>query len=69
MLFDSGFGLPEDKVLDITLHSMKDVTDSSEMIQNFCRNNGLSSKVSYEVALFLEEMAGNVIAHGFFKWF
>jgi Na+-driven multidrug efflux pump/anti-sigma regulatory factor (Ser/Thr protein kinase) len=37
----------------------------SEDVQRFCNENGASGKISYYVALCLEEMASNIILHGF----
>ncbi len=46
---------------------MEEVINISREVQKFCREKGLDEKRSYYASLFLEEMAGNVIEHGFTK--
>lgn len=65
MLLDADFGVPEEDRLDIAIHGIEDVTNTAEQVQRFCSARGLDAKTSYYAALCLEEMAGNVVAHGF----
>ena len=59
------FGTSEDRRLDLTLRSMDDVISCSEMIQDFCLRQGADSRRSHLAALCMEEMAANVVKHGF----
>ena len=61
------FGVPESDRMDLSLKSMKEVLNISENIQQFCLNKGIDTRRSYYAALFFEEMAGNVVKHGFNK--
>ncbi|MBE5846415.1 MAG: hypothetical protein E7300_01920 [Lachnospiraceae bacterium] len=59
------FGLSADDFLDIPIHKTADVTAASLRIQEFCEAHDMSKKTSYYAALCLEEMAVNVVSHGF----
>jgi len=54
-------------MIDITVQTPLDVVRLSENIQQFCVEKGLDDKRAYYSALALEEMAGNIIEHGFTK--
>ena len=57
---------PEDR-LDITVREMDQVENVSEKIIEFCEERGIDRRRSYFAGLCLEEMAGNVVTHGFSK--
>ena len=65
MVLPSDFGVPRENLLDISIHDMDELMQFSEQTQEFCSNNGMGKRASYYSALCLEEMAGNVITHGF----
>ena len=65
MLLEHDFGVAGEDILDIPIHSMEDVVHASASIQDFCENHELGKNTSYYAALCLEEMAGNVVRHGF----
>ena len=67
MVIPKNFGVPEDERIDITVRSVDEVVTVSRRVQEFCRQRGIDSKNAYYAALFLEEMAGNVVEHGFTK--
>lgn len=67
MVIPEGFGVSEEERMDLSLHSREEVVNISEKIRDFCRQRGLDEKRSYYASLFLEEMAGNVVEHGFHK--
>ncbi len=63
-------GFPEGAVplkarLDYTILAKEDVTKTSEAVQSFCNALKIPSKTGLYAALSLEEMAGNVVNHGF----
>ncbi len=64
MLPDS-FGAPDEDRLDISLRNNQDVVTVAEQVQTFCRQKGLDERRSYLSGLFLEEMASNIVEHGF----
>ncbi|MBQ1477904.1 MAG: ATP-binding protein, partial [Erysipelotrichaceae bacterium] len=67
MTIPKDFGVSEEDRMDIAVRSMEEVLDVSRNVQQFCLDKGLDKKRSYYAALFLEEMAGNVVEHGFTK--
>ena len=44
---------------------MDEVVNVSEKVQNFCISRGINRKCSMQVAICLEEMAGNIVSVGF----
>lgn len=67
MVIPQEFGVcPEDR-LDITVRSMEEVVCVSRQVQNFCQEKGIDDRRSYFAALMVEEMAGNIVSHGFRK--
>ena len=67
LMLRPGFGVPDEDRLDIPIRSMGDVTGTAVTVQDFCDRHGLDSRTSFYAALCLEEMAGNVVDHGFTK--
>ncbi|MCR5602448.1 MAG: ATP-binding protein [Lachnospiraceae bacterium] len=65
MCFDEDFGVPEDNRIDITVHSMDEVINLSEQIWAFCEKHGIGGRRSYYSSLCTEELAGNIVRHGF----
>ncbi len=61
------FGAGEADRIDISVHNMEEVTNVSERIVLFCRDHGVDRKRTVYAGLALEEMAGNVVQHGFTK--
>ncbi len=57
--FDKG------KSITISIDSMEAVIDISKNVEAFCKENGIDNKRSLMAGLCLEEMAGNVVEHGF----
>ncbi len=67
MVIPDGFGVEDDQRMDISVKSMEDVVSVAKEVQDFCEERGIDRKRSYYAGLFLEEMAGNVVDHGFLK--
>ncbi len=67
MVVPEDFGVPEEDRMDLTVKSLEDVTAVSERIQHFCLDRGISRRGAYLAGLSMEEMAGNVVDHGFTK--
>lgn len=65
MLLKPNFGVAAENCLDISIKSMEDVAGTAELVQEFCDKHDMAARPSYYAALCLEEMAGNVIRHGF----
>ena len=67
MVIPKDFGVPPEDRMEFSVRSMEDVTTVAERIQNFCRSRGIPEKSAYLAGLSMEEMAGNVVDHGFTK--
>lgn len=67
MVIPEYFGAREEDRIDITITDMTQVVNLSSNIYSFCRNRGIDYKRSYFSALAMEEMAGNIVRHGFSK--
>ena len=59
------FGVSQQDRLDMAVETAEDVTSVSVRVQQFCLEKGIDARRSYYAALCLEEMAGNVVEHGF----
>ncbi len=67
MVIPKGFGVSDKDRMDVSVRSMEDVVTVSAKVSDFCRRKGIDGRRSYLAGLFLEEMAGNVVDHGFGK--
>jgi len=67
MAIPASFGVPDDMRMDITVRSIAEVTNISEMATAFCTERGIDSRRASFVGLCMEEMAGNIVLHGFTK--
>ena len=65
MVLDEGFNVPCDNRMDISIHSMDKVVEASKNVNDFCIGHGIDSKHAMYAALCIEEMAGNIVEHGF----
>lgn len=67
MVIEESFGAPDDMRLDISVDDMEEVLTVSKRLQQFCLDRGVDEKRSFIAALCMEEMAGNIVSHGFTK--
>lgn len=67
LFFPPDFGAKEEDRLDVRITTLEEVTNTARQVQDFCDKHQLSPKLSYYAALCLEEMAANVVDHGFHK--
>ena len=67
MAIPADFGASEDERIDITVRSMDEVMTVSRQVTEFCNTRGIDRRRAFFAGLSMEEMAGNVIAHGFEK--
>lgn len=59
------FGVPPEDRIDISVSSMEEIVSVSGQIIEFCERQQIDSRRAHFAGLCLEEMAGNVITHGF----
>jgi anti-sigma regulatory factor (Ser/Thr protein kinase) len=65
MKLPPGFGASEEEYVEFSIHSMDEVINSSMTVMSFCRSREQDERRSIVAGLCVEEMAGNVIEHGF----
>lgn len=61
------FGAESEARLDISVQNMDEVLTVSKRVGEFCRRRGIDSRRGYMASLCMEEMAGNIVEHGFTK--
>ena len=64
---DKDYGVPEKDRIVISVDSVDDVVTVARTVQEFLRDRNIDNRRSMDTALCLEEMAGNIISHGFTK--
>ena len=67
MAIPESFGAADNDRLDITVRSMDEVVNVSRQVIEFCENRGVDRRRSFLAGLCMEEMAGNIVTHGFGK--
>ena len=67
MMIPDDFGVSEDERIDITVRTSEEAVEVAQKVQDFCMERGIDKKRSYYAALALEELAVNIVEHGFTK--
>ena len=67
MVVPEDFGASEDERMDLSIRNIDEVISISRQVQNFCQERGIDERRSYLAGLSMEEMAGNIVDHGFAK--
>ena len=67
MVIPEDFGVPDQERMDLSARSTEEVVQISKQISRFCRDRDIDERRSYLAGLSMEEMAGNVVEHGFKK--
>ena len=65
LCIDQSFVIPDENQLELTVTSMSEVVAASEQAAMLCKTNKVPQRESMLIALYIEEMAGNIIKHGF----
>ena len=65
LMIPDSFGTSKEDRLDISLTTDEEVVRISKQVQDFCIRKGLDERRAYLSGLFLEEMASNIVDHGF----
>ena len=64
-LISNDFGVKEENCLEFSITEPEKVKTASEKSFEFCRDRGISNKISSLIALCIEEMGNNITEHGF----
>ncbi len=65
LLLKRDFGAAKDQTLEMNITSMEEVAAAAQSAEQFCMERGQDERISKHISLCIEEMAGNVISHGF----
>lgn len=65
MVIPDDFGVAENERISLSVRSMEEVVLLSQQIQSFCIERGIDNRRAYLAGLAMEEMAGNIVEHGF----
>lgn len=65
MMLPEELDIDSEKMIEFSIDSLEDVIGVSGIVQNFCRERGIDSRRSFYAALCTEEMAANIVRHGF----
>ena len=65
MLLKPDFGVKDDQLLEMSLSRAGDVPEAVAKTEAFCLSHGLGRKETNRIVLCVEEMATNVMEHGF----
>ena len=65
MCFGDGFGVPDEDRIDISVRGMEEAINISRRVGDFCEAHGISRRQKNCASLSVEELAGNIVRHGF----
>jgi len=66
-LIPEDFGSAPEDCLDLTVHSVEEAVAAAETAEEFCKNHNETERNSKFISLCIEEMANNIVDHGFSK--
>ena len=67
IVLPADFGAEPDARIDIEVRELDEVLEVSQQVIDFCLRRGIDQRRSTLAGLSMEEMAGNVVEHGFTK--
>lgn len=67
LMIDKGFGVDKDNRMNITITNVEEVVNVSQQVCDFAKAKGADDRRAKMIGLCLEEMAANVVLHGFTK--
>ncbi len=67
LLLPDSFDVPESDRIDISISTIEEITEYAQIIGDFCLAHGCESRRANHMRHAVDEMAGNVIEHGFSK--
>ena len=65
LLLPSTFDVPQEDRIDLSISSEDEVMNLSQAVYSFCESHGCDKRRTCHMSLAVEEMAGNVVQHGF----
>ena len=65
LILPENFCAEPERLFEASMHTVEEVADVSRQVRQFCHERGEDDKTAMFVSLFVEEMAGNAVMHGF----
>lgn len=65
LLLPASFGARPEELFEASMQTMDDVMETSARVAAFCESKGAPRRTGTVTSLFVEEMAGNTVQHGF----
>lgn len=65
LILEDDFGAKPEELFEASMHDIGEVIEASEAVKNFCIERGAEPKHAMMLGLFVEEMAGNTVEHGY----
>ncbi|MCR5790303.1 MAG: ATP-binding protein [Lachnospiraceae bacterium] len=65
LILPDSFGAKPEELYEVTVHDIDEVIKASEEVRIFCIERGAKKAKASMLALFVEEMAGNTVLHGY----
>lgn len=65
MAMPADFGIPDEDCLNLAVRNMDEVTQIAHQVEAFCLEKNIDHRRAVLSCLAMEEMAGNVVTHGF----
>ena len=65
LLLPANFDVPKEDRIDISISSMDEVVELSRKVHSFCESHGCDERRACHMSLAGEEMARNIVQHGF----
>ena len=66
-MLPGNFGVPERDCMEASILNLEDTVAVSGLAADFCRAHGDTERNSMLISLFIEEIAANIVTHGFTK--
>ena len=67
LMLPENFSVKAEEMMEVEIRSVEQVTEASEAAYHFCMSQSGDRSLSYKLSLCVEEMASNVVLHGFTK--
>ena len=65
LLLPADFGPGPEELFTASMHTMEEVMEVSRRVKDFCEEKQTAGRVAFMTSLFVGEMAGNTVQHGF----
>ena len=65
LMLPKGYGMRKDEEIDASPRTLEQVAEFSRKAYDFCLSKGAGRREAYLISLAAEEMAGNILKHGF----